>query len=247
MLSARSEAEFCRNEAARLAAMSRRRASCRCLSGRSRDFSLVITLFCRTVFFGTGAGAFRKKRGELQDVHHIVVRHNPSLTFFSGLSMALQLLFLICCSWSNFMVTSSMESCRRSQNPARSWEVGRGMALGSCERRDDVRIKLFTSWDVMDPQSGNDNNEHRRNRSWLLEGRCFSSHLHTPWRGFCRGVVYFLDCRDVQALTKKRFSVSKVTAEVISGGHGWASVSRVRSGVKVHQFLFLKVEPFKPF
>lgn len=59
--------------------------------------------------------------------------NTETLTFFSGLSMSLQLLFLICCSWSNFMVTSSMESCSRSQKPARSWEVGRGMALGSWE------------------------------------------------------------------------------------------------------------------
>lgn len=61
-------------------------------------------------------------------------RYSWSLTFFSGLSIGLHLLFLICCSWSNFMVTSSMESCSRSQNPARSWEVGLGMALGSYER-----------------------------------------------------------------------------------------------------------------
>lgn len=59
----------------------------------------------------------------------------PPLTFFSGLSTGLQLFFLICCSRSNFMVTSSMESCNRSQKPARSWEVGRGMALGSCQGR----------------------------------------------------------------------------------------------------------------
>lgn len=62
-------------------------------------------------------------------------------TFFSGLSTGLQLLFLICCSWSNFMVTSSMESCSRSQNPARSWEVGRGMALGSCEGRRQEELQ----------------------------------------------------------------------------------------------------------
>jgi hypothetical protein len=29
-------------------------------------------------------------------------------------------------------VTSSMESCRRSQKPARSWKVGTGNAVGSC-------------------------------------------------------------------------------------------------------------------
>ena len=65
MLSARSEAEFCRKEAARLAAMSRRRASCRPLSGRSRDLSLVTKLLCRIVFFGTGAGGFGRKTGQL--------------------------------------------------------------------------------------------------------------------------------------------------------------------------------------
>ena len=53
-------------------------------------------------------------------------------TFFSGLSTSCHWLLLICCSSSNLAVTSSMESCKRSQNPARSWDVGLGMALGSC-------------------------------------------------------------------------------------------------------------------
>lgn len=61
MLSALSEAEFCLKDAALLAAISRRRASCRCRSGRSKDFSLVTALFCRTVFFGTGAGGFERE------------------------------------------------------------------------------------------------------------------------------------------------------------------------------------------
>ena len=56
MLSARSDTEFCRNDAARLAAMSRRRASCRARSGRSRDFSRVTPLRARRIFFGTGGG-----------------------------------------------------------------------------------------------------------------------------------------------------------------------------------------------
>ena len=43
-------------DAARFAAMSLRRASCRWRSGRSRDFSLVIPLFVRRIFFGTGGG-----------------------------------------------------------------------------------------------------------------------------------------------------------------------------------------------
>lgn len=58
MLSARSVAEFCRKEAALLAAISRLLASCRCLSGRSRDFSLVIGNFPFGGFFGTGGGTF---------------------------------------------------------------------------------------------------------------------------------------------------------------------------------------------
>lgn len=58
MLSARSVAEFCRKEAALLAAISRLLASCRCLSGRSRDFSLVIGNFPFGGFFGTGGGIF---------------------------------------------------------------------------------------------------------------------------------------------------------------------------------------------
>lgn len=58
MLSARSVAEFCRKEAALFAAMSRLLASCRCLSGRSRDFSLVMGNFPFGGFFGTGGGTF---------------------------------------------------------------------------------------------------------------------------------------------------------------------------------------------
>lgn len=30
------------------------------------------------------------------------------------------------------MLMSSMDSCSRSQNPARSWAVGRGLASGFC-------------------------------------------------------------------------------------------------------------------
>lgn len=58
MLSALSVAEFWRNEAALLAAMSRRRASWRCLSGRSKDFSLVMGNFPLGGFFGIGGGIF---------------------------------------------------------------------------------------------------------------------------------------------------------------------------------------------
>lgn len=47
-------------------------------------------------------------------------------------SRSFQLLALSCCSSRNLRVTSSMESCRRSQKPARSWKVGTGNAVGSC-------------------------------------------------------------------------------------------------------------------
>lgn len=74
-----------------------------------------------------------------------------SCTFFSGLSTSCHWLFLICCSSSNLAVTSSMESCKRSQNPARSWDVGLGMALGSWEETTStifcvVFIFLFSAF-----------------------------------------------------------------------------------------------------
>lgn len=58
MLSARSLAELWRKDAALFAAASRLRASCRCLSGRSRDFSLVMGSFPLGGFFGIGGGTF---------------------------------------------------------------------------------------------------------------------------------------------------------------------------------------------
>lgn len=53
----------------------------------------------------------------------------PALTLGS---MIFHPLALSCWSSANFMLTSSMESCSRSQKPARSWKVGTGKALGSC-------------------------------------------------------------------------------------------------------------------
>lgn len=50
-------------------------------------------------------------------------------------SRSFQLLALSCCSSRNLRVTSSIESCRRSQKPARSWKVGTGNAVGSCSGR----------------------------------------------------------------------------------------------------------------
>lgn len=67
------------------------------------------------------------------------------LTFLTGLSIILQSLLLIFCSSSNLEVTSSMESCSRSQNPARSWEVGRGMALGSCTNHKFKHLRFFST------------------------------------------------------------------------------------------------------
>lgn len=60
------------------------------------------------------------------------------LTFLSGDSIIFHSLSFNWCSSSNFMLTSSIESCSKSQKPARSWEVGLGMALGSChaQRRE---------------------------------------------------------------------------------------------------------------
>lgn len=50
-------------------------------------------------------------------------------TFFCGFSQSCQLLALRWYSSSNFMLMSSIESWSRSQNPARSCAVGRGLAL----------------------------------------------------------------------------------------------------------------------
>lgn len=54
-------------------------------------------------------------------------------------SRSFQLLALSCCSSRNLRVTSSIESCRRSQKPARSWKVGTGNAVGSCRARRQKR------------------------------------------------------------------------------------------------------------
>jgi len=51
-------------------------------------------------------------------------------TFLSGGSSVLQLLAFSWCSSSNFRLMFSMDSCSISQNPARSWDTGRGWALG---------------------------------------------------------------------------------------------------------------------
>lgn len=58
MLSALSVAEFCRTEAARFAAISRLRASWRCLSTESEALSRFSCDLDLAGFFGTGGGAF---------------------------------------------------------------------------------------------------------------------------------------------------------------------------------------------
>lgn len=71
MLSALSVAEFCRTEAARLAAISRFRASCRCLS-ESEPLSRLSCDLDLAGFFGTGGGGFFSSFRE-------TVRKNPHL------------------------------------------------------------------------------------------------------------------------------------------------------------------------
>jgi len=68
------------------------------------------------------------------------------LTFLSGDSIIFHSLSFNWCSSSNFMLTSSIESCSKSQKPARSWEVGLGMALGSCHAR---RKKTWIEQEVL--------------------------------------------------------------------------------------------------
>lgn len=58
MLSALSVAEFCLTEAARLAARSLLRASCRCLSPVSEALSRLTAGLDLAGFFGTGGGGF---------------------------------------------------------------------------------------------------------------------------------------------------------------------------------------------
>lgn len=53
-------------------------------------------------------------------------------TFLSWGSICFQLLAFNWWSSSNFILIFSMDNCSISQNPAKSWEVGRGCALGFC-------------------------------------------------------------------------------------------------------------------
>lgn len=75
------------------------------------------------------------------------------LTFLSGDSIIFHSLSFNWCSSSNFMLTSSIESCNKSQKPARSWEVGLGMALGSCnaQRREREYSRRLS---VVCPEAG---------------------------------------------------------------------------------------------
>lgn len=82
MLSALSVAEFCRTEAARFAAISRLRASWRCLSTESEALSRFSCDLDLAGFFGTGGGAFFSsfKDEEQRTPHYAMVTHIP---FFS--------------------------------------------------------------------------------------------------------------------------------------------------------------------
>lgn len=57
-------------------------------------------------------------------------------TFLSWGSICFQLLAFNWWSSSNFILIFSMDNCSISQNPAKSWEVGRGCALGFCTREE---------------------------------------------------------------------------------------------------------------
>ena len=89
MLSALSVAEFCRTEAARLAAISRLRASCRCLSESPADFSRPPAGLALEGFFGTGGACFSSwdKQGEgsrrqeiVRKIGHEIWRYHTCFT-----------------------------------------------------------------------------------------------------------------------------------------------------------------------
>lgn len=67
-------------------------------------------------------------------VIHLDLWYN-ACTFLSGGSRSLQLLAFSWCSSSNFRLMFSIDSCSISQNPARSWDTGRGWAFGFCQRK----------------------------------------------------------------------------------------------------------------
>lgn len=77
MLSALSVAELCRKEAARLAARSLLRASCRCRSTESRERSFTGCSRERGGFFGIGGGTFfsscQKCREDIKQSEHPLV------------------------------------------------------------------------------------------------------------------------------------------------------------------------------
>lgn len=108
-----------------------------CSYGQNRNWvniccSLMMNKRWVIVFFGSPTSCFLLLLGPTKE--HKCLDLTNNYTFFSGLSNRFHWLFLISCSSSNLAVTSSMESCRRSQNPAKSWDVGLGMALGSWKK-----------------------------------------------------------------------------------------------------------------
>lgn len=63
-------------------------------------------------------------------------------TFLSWGSICFQLLAFNWWSSSNFILIFSMDNCSISQNPAKSWEVGRGCALGFCATEEKNMLAL---------------------------------------------------------------------------------------------------------
>lgn len=63
-------------------------------------------------------------------------------TFLSWGSICFQLLAFNWWSSSNFILIFSMDNCSISQNPAKSWEVGRGCALGFCATEEKKKTTL---------------------------------------------------------------------------------------------------------
>lgn len=63
-------------------------------------------------------------------------------TFLSWGSICFQLLAFNWWSSSNFILIFSMDNCSISQNPAKSWEVGRGCALGFCATEEKNTLAL---------------------------------------------------------------------------------------------------------
>lgn len=112
-------------------------------------------------------------------------------TFLSWGSICFQLLAFNWWSSSNFILIFSMDNCSISQNPAKSWEVGRGCALGFCTTEEEKN----NSWALVPL-----NVKHLCKWLWILLGKQFQqrepSRRHerettasTDWVFICKGAV----------------------------------------------------------